>query len=136
MSTSRTSSCFQKLRWHLTVNDVSTNGSIPYPELEPISTSTDREEIINCIEAVFDDLGSRWRITDLNSSAGTVRGEVDSRWLKFTDDIELSIEEEAKGDNLTINIRSRSRVGVGDLGQNARTIRTLTQRLRNQLPVS
>lgn len=54
--------------------------------------------------------------------------------LRFTDDIEVFLSVSFEGTR--IEIKSQSRVGKGDLGQNPRNIRELNRALREQLDVA
>ncbi|PNH02659.1 hypothetical protein TSOC_011341, partial [Tetrabaena socialis] len=62
-----------------------------------------------------------------------------TRLLRFKDDIVVRIRPEArregggKDETLRVDVRSRSRVGRGDLGTNAARIRLFLSRLREEL---
>ena len=51
--------------------------------------------------------------------------------FRFVDDVQISIEE--KDGSVLVNVRSASRVGKGDFGQNARHIRSLFEELDRQM---
>ncbi|CAN5607098.1 hypothetical protein BH24ACI2_BH24ACI2_16100 [soil metagenome] len=66
--------------------------------------------------------GQNWRIisADVAESSATVKAEVPV--VFFTDDLEISAKKEADKEEITVDVRSASRVGKGDLGENRRHI--------------
>ena len=52
--------------------------------------------------------------TVVNEKPGYVYAQCQTRWLKFTDDLELALDTSAR----VIHVRSASRIGRGDLGVN------------------
>ena len=52
--------------------------------------------------------------TVIEDKPGYVYAQCQTRWLKFTDDLELALDESAR----VIHVRSASRIGRGDLGVN------------------
>jgi uncharacterized protein (DUF1499 family) len=62
---------------------------------------------------------------------GEIRAVATTMAFRFKDDVTISV---AKMDNFTlVNVRSRSRIGKGDLGANARRIRDFQSRLAARL---
>jgi uncharacterized protein (DUF1499 family) len=61
--------------------------------------------------------------------AGRIEAVDSTFWFGFKDDVVIRVREAAAG-STRIDVRSKSRVGVGDLGTNARRVRTLLDRLR------
>ena len=57
-----------------------------------------------------------------------------TRLLGFEDDVTVTVE--AHGAGSLVNMRSRSRVGRGDFGQNARNIRELQSALESRLELA
>lgn len=47
--------------------------------------------------------------------------------MRYKDDIHARIEPSATGQSVTVHLRSQSRLGKGDLGQNPRNLRELLQ---------
>ena len=52
--------------------------------------------------------------TVVNEKPGYVYAQCQTRWLKFTDDLELALDASER----VIHVRSASRIGRGDLGVN------------------
>ena len=69
----------------------------------------------------------------INKSAekGEIRAVATTPVFRFKDDVTISV---AHQDNFTlVNVRSKSRIGKGDLGANARRIRDFQARLAGKL---
>ena len=52
-----------------------------------------------------------------------------TRLMRYKDDVHVRLEPTADGSGVIAHIRSRSRIGKGDLGQNPRNIRELLARI-------
>ncbi|MFZ2490543.1 MAG: DUF1499 domain-containing protein [Thermoanaerobaculia bacterium] len=70
-----------------------------------------------------------WHIVSQRPEDGMIEATDTTRWFGFRDDVAIRIRP-LLGDQTRIDVRSTSRVGVGDAGQNARRIRAFLQRLR------
>ena len=62
-----------------------------------------------------------WKIVEANVKAGRLRIEARTRILRFVDDVTIKVSP-AEGGGSLLNMESRSRVGLGDLGTNARRV--------------
>ena len=60
-------------------------------------------------------------------SGGEIRAVATTMVFRFKDDVTITVQREANA--TVVNIRSRSRIGRGDLGANARRIRDFQSRL-------
>ena len=65
----------------------------------------------------------RWRVESSDAQAGTVTATRRTRLFRFTDDVTIRLEPTASGTR--VHVRSQSRVGKGDLGQNRRNVMEL-----------
>ena len=93
---------------------------VAYPELEPALLPVAPADAFRQALAVVGRMG--WEL--LASDPGTFRIEATERsfWFGFEDDVVIRIS--ASGDTGSrVDVRSLSRVGVGDLGVNARRVR-------------
>lgn len=120
-----------------TVNDVTTAHPGAYPELQPVETTADPDEIREAVRAIFSEQGDRWHITEESTDQEYIEAEIETALWGFVDDITVRFDQSrTKGTEVvrTINIRSRSRIGKGDLGKNARNIRILRRGLTERLP--
>ena len=59
--------------------------------------------------------------TMVKENPGYAYAQYQTRWLKFTDDLELALDESAR----VIHVRSASRIGRGDLGVNRARVETI-----------
>lgn len=60
-------------------------------------------------------------VVDEKPGSGYLYVQCQTRWLKFTDDLELALDESAR----VIHVRSASRIGRGDLGVNRARIEAI-----------
>ncbi|MFQ5596793.1 MAG: M28 family peptidase [Nitrospiria bacterium] len=66
----------------------------------------------------------QWTPVHQDPQAGAIRAERHTRIFRFIDDVHIIIIATKKGNHdIVLNLESTSRVGKGDLGQNARNIR-------------
>ncbi len=70
----------------------------------------------------------RWTVVRADREERTLAAEVRTALFGFTDDLTARVEP-APGGGSRVVIRSRSRVGRGDLGENARHIAALQRRM-------
>lgn len=56
--------------------------------------------------------------------------------MRYKDDIHARIEPSASGESVTVHLRSQSRIGKGDLGQNPRNLRELLRAIERSLPAT
>jgi uncharacterized protein (DUF1499 family) len=65
----------------------------------------------------------RLRVVREDAARGTIDAEHRTLVIRFVDDVTITIVPDRTGSRIVI--RSKSRLGRGDFGQNARTIREL-----------
>jgi len=97
-----------------------------YPDIQPLVLRATAAEAFDRALAVVRDLG--WEVVASDRSAGRIEAVDTTFWFGFKDDVVIRIAE-IEG-SARIDVRSKSRVGVGDVGTNARRVRTLLSRLR------
>lgn len=126
----------ERVWWALTVNDVVTDGSPPYPDLIPLHTKAVPDTVWAQTRKLFDNQPN-WHIDDINRNEHTLTGTAQTNVLGITDDLTmwLSTQTNQPEHATTIMARSQSRIGKGDLGQNARRLGMLQSELRRRLPV-
>jgi uncharacterized protein (DUF1499 family) len=61
-----------------------------------------------------------WRIVSQDPKTGIIRAERKTRLLRFIDDVEIQIVTNGETE---VHVRSQSRIGKGDFGQNKRNVR-------------
>lgn len=103
------------------INDVETGGTPQYPDIQPQRVALDPHTTLEECEAVARTT-VRWTVEQVDVQERRIVVVAKSRLLGFRDDITIRVEEDPGG-GAVVQMRSKSRVGRGDLGQNARTIR-------------
>jgi len=90
--------------------------------LRPILLSGAQDTMLQVIASACRDLG--WRDVRVDHAAAGVDAQVVTRWLRFTDDVQVRLLPGERG-TLQARVRSASRVGRGDLGANTRHVMDL-----------
>lgn len=70
-----------------------------------------------------------WQIARSDPASGHIEATASVSYIRFHDDVAIRITPTADGKASRVDMRSVSRVGVGDLGVNARRIRTFLAQL-------
>lgn len=92
-----------------------------YPDLGPLVLAESPARTFALVRATA--AGERdWAITAADSESGRLEATATTRWFGFKDDVVIRIQ--ARGpDSSVVDMRSKSRVGKGDVGVNAARIR-------------
>jgi uncharacterized protein (DUF1499 family) len=96
-----------------------------YPDLAPTIVSDPPAEAFR--RALESARAQGWTIVAADADAGRIEASDVTRWFGFVDDVVIRIKPAASGS--TIDVRSVSRIGRGDLGTNAARIRAYLQSL-------
>lgn len=115
------------------INDVETGRTPEYPDLQVRTYAASAEKVAQVLQQSIPRL-SRWTLVGVgHGPAGTsVQAVHETRVFRFKDDVSIRIWRE--GGKTRVSVRSRSRLGKGDFGQNARNIRELLAALDRELP--
>ncbi len=89
-----------------------------YPRVSPLISPDSFDTVYDKVFVVARRLG--WNIVDASRRDGRIEAVDSTFWFGFKDDIVIRISPASKGTR--IDIRSVSRVGVSDIGTNARRI--------------
>jgi uncharacterized protein (DUF1499 family) len=73
----------------------------------------------------------RWQVTVVDPQARTFEGVVETRLFHFRDDFVVRVRPDGEG--ARVDMRSKSRVGKGDLGANAQRIEQFLQALASRV---
>lgn len=113
-----------------TINVVETGKTPEYPDVVPRQYPASKDRVF---EAAVQTVGRmpRWTLVSSRPEHGEIRAEATTRLFRFVDDVTIRCVEQ--NGVTAVNVRSASRVGRGDLGQNARNIRALFDVLDRQL---
>ena len=112
------------------INDIATDAESPeqreaYPDVGPILMKEGREKAFARASAAADALG--WEIVAREPAAGRIEAVATTPWFGFEDDVLVRVAEVPGGSR--IDVRSKSRVGRGDAGTNAKRIREFLAKL-------
>lgn len=110
------------------INDVETGRTPEYPALQPRRYSADVAHVLRASREAVQSL-PLWEL--VGSGTGPAGGELHAvrttRLFRFKDDVTVRVRRE--GGRTVVSVRSKSRVGKGDFGQNARNIEEFLQAL-------
>jgi uncharacterized protein (DUF1499 family) len=112
-----------------TINDVTTGATSEYPDLQPQRFAKPAEQVFAAALATAREMD--FQINAQSPEKGEIHAVATTRILRFKDDVTITLGRE--GNAVTVNVRSRSRIGKGDLGANARRIRDFQGRLGARL---
>jgi uncharacterized protein (DUF1499 family) len=117
-----------KVRWFygLIRNRAELRPDAADPGLRPVVVPRPRGEAMAWAAEVIAAL-PRWTVVAVDAAAGTLHATHATRLWRFIDDIHLRFAADPQGTRITG--RSKSRIGSGDLGQNARNLRELVRAL-------
>lgn len=100
-----------------------------WPDLGPVHTDLAPEPAMNrALEAVRA-LG--WELLNADFDAGIIEAYDRTRFFGFTDDVVIRVRPAASGGGSRVDVRSVSRVGLGDAGKNAERIRRFIRTYKN-----
>ncbi len=97
-----------------------------YPDLAPIRVSSDSARALALSEQTARELG--WEVVEVAAAAGTLLARDTSKVFRFVDDVVVRVRP-ADGGGSVVDVRSKSRVGQGDIGANAARIRRFAANL-------
>ena len=98
-----------------------------YPDIQPLVVARPAHEVVDLARAAAEELG--WQIVAVDPSGGLIEATAITYWFGFKDDIAVRLRPAGEGAT-RVDIRSISRVGVGDLGANAARIRRFLEKLK------
>jgi uncharacterized protein (DUF1499 family) len=117
-----------RLLWP-TINDVKTGATKEYPDIQPQRFSQSNEQVFAAALATAQALG--WEIRLSSPSENLIEAVDTTPLMKFKDDVTITLTSE--GGQSVVNVRSKSRVGKGDLGTNAKRIHKFQAALAQRL---
>jgi uncharacterized protein (DUF1499 family) len=93
-----------------------------YPDIQPIHVDAAAPGVLDAAAAAAGRLG--WRIVAVDRERGIIEAVDTTFWFRFKDDIVVRVR------GSRVDVRSKSRIGRGDLGANAARIRRFAAALR------
>jgi uncharacterized protein (DUF1499 family) len=98
--------------------DVAAAQRMAYPDIRPIDNAEPPSMLMPLAERAARDMG--WQIVVIDPAAGRLEATATTRYFGFKDDIVVRIRPTSSGTR--IDVRSESRVGLGDAGANAHRV--------------
>ncbi|QDG53320.1 DUF1499 domain-containing protein [Persicimonas caeni] len=102
------------------INEVETGKTPEYPEVQPQYYTTDPQRVFEEAKAGVEELDG-WTLVGEDAATYTLEAERETDVFGFIDDVTIRVEPVTEFVT-RVNVRSASRVGKGDFGQNARNI--------------
>jgi hypothetical protein len=100
-----------------------------FPDLVSLTVPQPAAEVFAAAEATARALG--WEIVAADASAGRIEATDTTAWFRFRDDVVIRLTPGEQG--TVVDVRSKSRVGMGDMGTNAARIRQFLDDLKTRL---
>ena len=101
-----------------------------YPQLKGLSLAASSDAARQLVLEVARDMG--WEIHESESRPHSIEATATTFWFGFKDDVVIRLRP--ANSNVHIDLRSASRVGLGDLGANAARIEEFSNRLEKLSP--
>jgi uncharacterized protein (DUF1499 family) len=114
------------------VNDVKTGATPEYPDIQPQRFKQSFDKVFEAATDTAQAMG--WEMRETDRGQGVIEAIAPPpllKFLKFKDDVTVTITRE--GEATIVNVRSKSHLGKGDLGMNARRIRAFQAELAKRL---
>ena len=99
-----------------------------YPDIAPLTTAMHAELVFRHALATAREMG--WRIVANDPGQGRIEAVDQTPWFGFLDDVVVRIRPQ--GDGSRIDVRSKSRIGISDLGTNAERVRLYLRALQSR----
>jgi fatty-acyl-CoA synthase len=101
-----------------TVGDL---GREAYPDLRPVTVNPNPEPLFAVLREQAQ--GRGWTIVSDDPGTGTFEATAETFWFGFKDDVAVRVRPGGAPNQLQIDARSTSRVGLSDMGANAARLR-------------
>jgi uncharacterized protein (DUF1499 family) len=101
-----------------------------YPDIRTVTFAHDPGVVFPVALQLVEELG--WDLAEANAQQGRIEATVTSQWFAFKDDVVIRIAPGPSGTTV-FDMRSKSRVGVTDVGSNARHVREFVNGLLERL---
>ena len=111
-----------------TVNDVTAGRTQAYPGIQPHEYDYAPPDIFALAEAVARDMAG-WRVLRVDRVQWNLDAQARIKPFPLLDDVNVRVNARSVGSGSVVVVRSKSRFGVGDLGENARRIRAFYKAL-------
>jgi uncharacterized protein (DUF1499 family) len=100
-----------------------------FPDVQPLLIDKPADVVFARARDLVAEKG--WTLVDASEADGRIEATAETGWVRFKDDVVIRIQPTASGTR--IDVRSKSRVGRGDMGVNARRVRNYLHALQARL---
>ncbi|RUO35772.1 DUF1499 domain-containing protein [Aliidiomarina sanyensis] len=100
-----------------------------YPDIQTMRFTIPAPDVYAAALRVVERAG--WELVEANANEGRIEATASTRWFGFKDDVVIRIV--ADGGDTLLDMRSKSRIGLSDVGANANRIRAFRDRLEREL---
>ena len=98
-----------------------------YPDIQPVVINRNPDRVLADARALAESKG--WTIVSVDNGIGQMEATAYAGYIRFMDDVVIKVTPIADG-STRVDMRSVSRVGLSDLGYNAKRIREFLAELR------
>lgn len=91
-----------------------------YPDIAPVRLREGKAQAFARVAAVVARMPG-WTVVAEDPAQGLIEASEASRWFGFVDDVVIRVRPDGEGSR--VDVRSKSRIGRGDFGANARRVR-------------
>lgn len=92
-----------------------------FPDVRTLVIAMPVDKVIARAEQLARQRG--WEIAHVDPEGGRLEATASVAWIRFRDDVVVRARPAAEGEGAEVDMRSVSRVGVGDLGENVKRVR-------------
>lgn len=108
------------------VKDLAEQQQKAYPTLQPLHLKAPVSKVFNyCLMTVEK---KKWDLAGASAPDGIIEATAETFWFGFKDDVVIRVKPE--GDGCRVDMRSESRVGLGDVGTNAKRIQEFLKEIQ------
>src|SRR5581483_11865778 len=112
------------------INVAETGRTPEYPDLQPRRYEAAGARVFDAAMHAVNRL-PRWTLISYEPESGEIRAEAKTPVFRFVDDVWIRVA--GRDGAIVVSVRSASRIGRGDFGQNARNIRAFLDELDRQM---
>lgn len=103
-----------------------------FPDIEPQTVNAGLDETAEIVRVILKDMNMTMIEETLNDEGWLLEATYKSPWFGFVDDFVVRLTPE--GSMTRVDVRSKSRVGLSDLGANAKRVRAFFEKLEAATP--
>jgi uncharacterized protein (DUF1499 family) len=100
-----------------------------YPEIKPVILAVNLQNVMDAAVMLITE--REWKLVAINRNEGRIEATEKLAWFGFKDDVVLRFTETMEGTQ--VDMRSKSRIGRGDVGVNAKRIEEFLEDLEDSL---